>query len=44
METLPEMLRPFPDPADPSIMVFAAPLGDGAMPLIVFEDLGVYAR
>ena len=25
-------------------MVFAAPLSDGALPLIVFEDLDVYAR
>jgi hypothetical protein len=44
METLSEMLRPFPDKADPSVMVFTAPLGDGAMPLIVLDDLGVYAR
>jgi hypothetical protein len=44
METLSEMLRPFPDKAVPSVMVFAASLGDGAMPFIVLEDLGVYAR
>jgi hypothetical protein len=44
METLSEMLRPFPDKADPSVMVFAAPLGEGAMPLIALEDLGWYAR
>lgn len=44
IETLPEMLRPFPNKAVPSVMVFAAPLGDGAMPLIVLGDLGVCAR
>lgn len=44
METLSEMLKPYPDPADPSLMVFAAPLGDGAMPLIALEDLGWYGR
>lgn len=44
METLSEMLRPLPDKGDPSVMVFAAPLGEGAMPLIVLEDLGWYAR
>jgi hypothetical protein len=44
METLSEMLRAFLDNADTSVMVFAAPLGDGAMPPIVLEGLGVYAR
>jgi NmrA-like family len=44
METLAEMLRPKPDPKDQSTLVFSAPLGDGAMPLICLEDLGWYGR
>jgi hypothetical protein len=45
METLSEMLRPKPVKGDDGeTWVFAAPLGDGALPLIVLEDLGWYAR
>lgn len=44
MEALSEFLRPFPDPQDPSTLVFAAPLGAGKCPLIYLEDYGAYAR
>jgi NmrA-like family len=44
METLSEMLKPKPDPKDPETMVFSAPLGQGAMPLIALQDLGWYGR
>lgn len=37
-EKLSEMLRPRPDPQDPSTMVFSAHLGDAIMPLIALED------
>lgn len=43
METLSEMLRPFPDPDDAETMVFSVPLGAGKPPLIALEDLGRYA-
>lgn len=43
METLSEMLRPLP-PKDGSdgAWTFAAPLGDGFLPLIALDDLGWY--
>ena len=44
MEALSELLRPFPDPSDPTTLVFAAPLGAGKCPLIYLEDYGAYAR
>nr|UWK20041.1 NmrA family protein [Trichoderma gamsii] len=44
IEGLTEILRPFPDPSDPSTLVFAVPLGDGECPLIYLEDYGAYAR
>ncbi|RFU27147.1 hypothetical protein B7463_g9191, partial [Scytalidium lignicola] len=44
IEGLSEILRPFPDPNDPSTLVFAVPLGDGDCPLIYLEDYGSYAR
>ncbi|KAJ6115461.1 hypothetical protein N7486_001239 [Penicillium sp. IBT 16267x] len=44
MESLSEFLRPFPDPDDPSTMVFTAPLGTGKCPLIYLEDYGAYAK
>ncbi|KAL4889743.1 hypothetical protein BDV59DRAFT_195425 [Aspergillus ambiguus] len=44
MESLSEFLRPFPDPENPGVMVFAAPLGEGKCPLIYLEDYGAYAR
>lgn len=44
METLTELLAPFPSPDDPDLMVFAAPLGNGQPPLIYLPDLGRYAR
>jgi hypothetical protein len=44
METLTELLAPYPSPDDPAVMVFAAPLGDGQPPLIHLPDLGRYAR
>ena len=40
---LSEMLAP-PDPKDPNTLVFLAPLGDGAYPLIYLKDYGSYAR
>jgi uncharacterized protein YbjT (DUF2867 family) len=42
MDMLFEFLRPRPQP-DGSY-VFAAPIGDGAIPLIALEDLGYYCR
>ncbi|OBT46311.1 hypothetical protein VE00_02720 [Pseudogymnoascus sp. WSF 3629] len=44
VDTLSQLLRPKPDPNDPSLMVFSAPLGDTAMPLIELGDLGKYAK
>lgn len=44
IEGLSEVLQPFPDPQDPSTMVFAVPLGDAKCPLIYLEDYGRYAR
>jgi len=44
MEGLSEVLRPFPDPQDPTAVVFAAPLGDARCPLIYLPDYGRYAR
>lgn len=44
MEALSEFLRPFPDPGDPTTLVFAAPLGTGKCPLIYLEDYGANAR
>ena len=44
MEALSERLRPYPDPADPGTLVFAAPLGEGKCPLIHLQDYGAYAR
>lgn len=44
MEALSEFLRPFPDPGDPTTLVFTAPLGTGKCPLIYLEDYGAYAR
>jgi uncharacterized protein YbjT (DUF2867 family) len=44
IEGLSEILRPFPDPNDPGTMVFAAPLGEGKLPLIYLQDYGAYAR
>ncbi|KAJ5949972.1 hypothetical protein N7454_001556 [Penicillium verhagenii] len=43
-EGLSEVIRPFPDPEDPTTMVFTAPLGDGKCPLIHLEDYGAYVR
>jgi uncharacterized protein YbjT (DUF2867 family) len=43
-EGLWEILRPLPDPADPSTLVFALPLGSAKLPLIHLEDYGLYAR
>lgn len=44
MEALSEFLRPFPDPIDPTALVFTAPLGTAKCPLIYLEDYGAYAR
>ncbi|KAJ5677555.1 uncharacterized protein N7477_003188 [Penicillium maclennaniae] len=44
LDGLSEFLRPFPDPADPDTMIFAAPLGDAKCPLIYLEDYGRYVR
>jgi hypothetical protein len=44
IEGLSELLQPFPNPDDPSTLVFAAPLGNGKCPLIYLEDYGAYAR
>lgn len=44
MEGLSGVLQPFPNPEDPSTMVFAVPLGDANCPLIYLEDYGAYAR
>jgi hypothetical protein len=44
MEGLSEVLQPFPNPEDPSTLVFAVPLGDSKCPLIYLEDYGAYAR
>jgi hypothetical protein len=44
METLSELLAPYPSPDDPDVMVFAAPLGKGQPPLIHLADLARYAR
>ncbi|KAF7155427.1 hypothetical protein CNMCM5623_007498 [Aspergillus felis] len=44
METLSEKLRPLPDPKNPDILIFTAPLGEGKCPLIYLEDYGAYAR
>ncbi|PTB40999.1 uncharacterized protein TrAFT101_006150 [Trichoderma asperellum] len=44
MEGLSEFLQPLPDREDPSTLVFAAPLGQGKLPLIYLEDYGQYAR
>ena len=44
MEGLSELLQPFPNPDDPSTLVFAVPLGDAKCPLIHLEDYGAYAR
>ncbi|KAL7947035.1 hypothetical protein V8C42DRAFT_352448 [Trichoderma barbatum] len=44
MEALSERLRPFPDPKDPTTLIFAAPLGSAKCPLIHLEDYGAYAR
>lgn len=44
IEGLSEMLAPHPNPSDPSTLVFFAPLGDGACPLIYLKDYGSYAR
>lgn len=44
METLGEMLAPYPSKEDPETMVFAAPVGKGQPPLIYLPDLGRYAR
>ncbi|RFU75303.1 hypothetical protein TARUN_6940 [Trichoderma arundinaceum] len=44
LDTLSELLRPFPDPSDPATLVFAAPLGEAKCPLIYLEDYGAYAR
>lgn len=44
VEGLSEILRPLPDPNDPSTFVFAVPLGDAKCPLIYLEDYGAYAR
>lgn len=44
MEALSEFLRPFPDPDNPTTMVFTAPLGGGKCPLIYLEDYGAYTR
>lgn len=38
------MLAPRPNPSDPTMLVFLAPLGDGACPLIYFKDYGSYVR
>jgi hypothetical protein len=44
MDTLSELMRPHPDLKDPKTLVFAAPLGQGAVPLIVLSDLGLYGK
>ncbi|KAI5456982.1 NmrA family protein [Mariannaea sp. PMI_226] len=44
MEGLTEFLQPFPDREDPDTLIFAAPLGEGKLPLIYLEDYGRYAR
>lgn len=44
METLTELLAPYPSPDNPDLMIFAAPLGKGQPPLIHLADLGRYAR
>lgn len=44
MEALSEFLRPFPDPYNANMLVFAAPLGEGKCPLIYLDDYGAYAR
>ena len=44
IEGLSEVIGPSPDPADPSTLVFAVPLGDAKCPLIYLEDYGAYAR
>lgn len=44
VDTLSQLLRPKPDPNDPSLMVFSAPLGDAAMTLIELGDLGKYGK
>ncbi|KAH9221445.1 hypothetical protein DL95DRAFT_519429 [Leptodontidium sp. 2 PMI_412] len=45
VETLSEMLRPFPEMIDgEEVMVFKAPVGDGAPPFIYLQDLAKYAR
>lgn len=43
MEMLSEFLKPIKSPEDPTY-VFAAPLGEGAVPFIHLDDLGLYAR
>ncbi|EHK20572.1 uncharacterized protein TRIVIDRAFT_48837 [Trichoderma virens Gv29-8] len=44
MESLTELLRPTPDPSDPTTLVFAAPLGSAKFPLLHLEDYGKYVR
>ncbi|OPB40883.1 NmrA family protein [Trichoderma guizhouense] len=44
MESLTELLRPTPDPSDPTTLVFAAPLGSAKFPLMHLEDYGKYVR
>jgi hypothetical protein len=44
IEGLSEVLRPFPHPNEAETMVFAAPVGEGNVPLIYLEDYGRYAR
>ncbi|PNP43661.1 hypothetical protein TGAMA5MH_04633 [Trichoderma gamsii] len=44
IEALSEVLRPFPDPNDPTTLIFAAPLGSAKCPLIYLEDYGAYVR
>lgn len=44
MEALSERFRPFPDPSDPSSLIFVSPLGDTKCPLIHLDDYGAYAR
>jgi hypothetical protein len=43
LETLSEMLAPFPDTKDPETLVFSVPIGAGKPPLIALEDLGRFA-
>lgn len=43
-DTLSQLLRPRPDPDDPTLMVFSVPLGDTSMPLMDLGDLGKYGK